>query len=465
MSNSGSTVPITRSLPQDAGAEAAVIASVIVDPRCADTVFGELTRHDFLNEEHRILFDSVEALYTANGITGINGLLVRQWLEARNLLEKAGGVVYLERVINTLPSSAAVAYYVRIVREASLRRRLIVFGGDTTSKAYDESSEIETTLDEIQASLSTLAEGADKTTEEEPIQSLLADLYTAVERRAAGEDQPLSTGLRDLDDKLSGGLHKGDMVILAARPSMGKSALALNIADYVGRVKKKPVAVVSLEMGRLQVTERMACSLTKLDSTNLRRGMVSKADFTKLNEAITEYELAPIKILDRSSLTPFELRARARRLHREYGIALIVVDYLQLMTVPHRTENRQQEVTAISRQIKGLAMELGIPLLVLSQLNRAPEGRPNHRPRLSDLRESGAIEQDADVVMMLYREDANHKGEEGYIKTNVAEVIIAKQRYGPTGMVRLRFDETHVLFENDAGSQATAEAEREGFSG
>jgi len=238
------------------------------------------------------------------------------------------------------------------------------------------------------------------------------------------------------------------MIIIAGRPSMGKTSLALNIAAHLGLVEKIPVAVFSLETGRQQLAERFLCSLSEIDSQKVRKGLLSTEDYEKLRDVCGELSEVPIYIDDTSSLTPLELRAKARRLKSQRDIRCIIVDYLQLMHLGGRVESRQQEITTISRYIKALARELNIPVVVLSQLNRAPEGREGHRPRMSDLRESGSIEQDADVVMLLHREDYYHRGQKDYEPDNKADLIIAKQRNGPTANVELIFREKFTRFEN-----------------
>ncbi|MHC4169634.1 MAG: DnaB-like helicase C-terminal domain-containing protein, partial [Planctomycetota bacterium] len=257
----------------------------------------------------------------------------------------------------------------------------------------------------------------------------------------------LDTGYYELND-MTCGLQNGEMVIVAGRPSMGKTSLALNIAEHLGLVEKTPLAIFSLEMGRQQLAERFLCSISGIDSQKVRRGLLTDEHYRKLADACGELSESHIYIDDTSTLTPLELRARARRLKSKYDIQCVFVDYLQLMHLGSGRESRQQEITTISRYLKALARELDLPVVVLSQLNRSPEGREGHRPRMSDLRESGSIEQDADVIMLLHREDYYHRGEEDYEQNNTAELIVAKQRNGPTGTVKLTFMEKTTRFEN-----------------
>jgi len=258
----------------------------------------------------------------------------------------------------------------------------------------------------------------------------------------------LPTGYHELDD-LTCGLQNGEMIIIAGRPSMGKTSLALNIAEHIGVQERLPVAIFSLETGRQQLAERFLCSASEIDAQLVRKGLLSTEHYEKLVVACGMVSEAPIYVDDTSTLTPLELRAKARRLKSQHDIRCIIVDYLQLMHLGGgRVESRQQEITTISRYVKSLARELNIPVVVLSQLNRSPEGREGHRPRMSDLRESGSIEQDADVVMLLHREDYYHRGEPDYEPNNKAELIIAKQRNGPTGSVEMIFREKFTRFEN-----------------
>jgi len=280
------------------------------------------------------------------------------------------------------------------------------------------------------------------------LKDLVTKAYETIENREGTHVPGLSTGYYQLDD-MTCGLQKGEMIIVAGRPSMGKTAFALNIVEHIGIIDKIPTAIFSLEMGKQQLAERFLCSYSGVDSQLVRKGMLNTEHYQQLVEACGVISEAPIYIDDTSALSPLEIRAKARRLKSAYGIRCIVVDYLQLMNVgSNRVESRQQEISVISRYLKSLAREMDAPVIVLSQLNRAAEGREDHRPRMSDLRESGSIEQDADVVMLLHREDYYHRGEEGYENDNTAEVIIAKQRNGPTGTVKLTFREKCTRFEN-----------------
>lgn len=436
-----------RSMPQDLGAEAAVLGSMIVDPRCIGDVVEAIKRDAFYHTEHRVIFDALIALFEKNRGEGIDGLLVRSELERCNQMEAIGGAGYLQRIIETVPSSANVQYYAEIVKEKMLLRETIAAATEILRDAYDESSEAGEKLDEAERKIFAITDKRIANAAE-ALKDLVTRTFELIEKRDGTHITGLGTGYYELDDKTCG-LQKGEMIIIAARPSMGKTALALNIAEHMGIVEKIPLAIFSLEMGKQQLAERFLCSYSGVDAQLVRKGMLGTEHYQKLVEACGVTSEAPIYIDDTSALTPLELRAKARRLRSAHGIRCIVVDYLQLMHIDSkRIESRQQEITTISRYLKSLARELDVPVVVLSQLNRSPEGREDHRPRMSDLRESGSIEQDADVVMLLHREDYYHRGEEGYEPDNTAEVIIAKQRNGPTGTVKLMFREKCTRFEN-----------------
>ena len=450
---------ISRALPQSLAAEAAVVGSMIVDPRCIGEVATELAETDFYHREHQIIFKTVRELYEKHDAEGVDGLLVRQVLDQQNRMAEIGngnedaGLAYLKTVIESVPSAANADYYAEIVKEKALRRAYIAAGTDIINAGYDQSQEIEEVANAAESKLFTLAERRQKPNEVVAIPSLMMDLYAAIDKREGKSCPGLASGFYELDE-ITGGFRDGEVIILAARPSAGKTALALNVADHVARKEGKPTAIFSLEMGREMLAERMLCSEAQVDSTLVRKGMLSMENYQRLLEVVQSFQGVPLFIDDTSSLTPFDLRAKARRLRREHGIELIIIDYLQLMHVAHKTESRQVEISEISRHVKAMARELNIPVIALSQLNRECESREDHRPRLSDLRESGSLEQDSDVVLFLHREDCYHRGESSYTPTNTAEVIVAKERNGPTGIVKLTFFEKQTRFENAARSSS-----------
>ncbi len=442
----GATAPL-RAMPESLAAEAAVLGSMIIDPECIGEVVETLERDAFYRIEHRHIYEALISLYEKNKGVGIDGVLLRDELVKRGLLEEVGGVEYIGKILDSVPSAANVAYYTGVVKDKMLLRELISVAGEILDKAYDQSGETYEMLDEVEQRIFAVTD-KNITGSAASLKDLVVRSFELIESRQGTHVTGLPTGYYELDD-LTCGLQNGEMIIVAGRPSMGKTSLALNIAEHLGLIEKAPIAIFSLEMGRQQLAERFLCSISEIDSQKVRRGLLSDEHYKKLANACAELSEAPIYIDDTSTLSPLELRAKARRLKSKHDIRCIVVDYLQLMHVgAGQAESRQQEITAISRYLKALARELNVPVVVLSQLNRAPEGREGHRPRMSDLRESGSIEQDADVVMLLHREDYYHRGDPDYQEDNTAEVIIAKQRNGPTGTVKLIFREKVTRFEN-----------------
>jgi len=437
-----------RSMPESLAAEAAVLGSMLIDPRCIADVIEILGRDAFYRVEHQHIYDGLIALYEKNKGEGIDAVLLRDELEKRKVLEEVGGVEYIARILDSVPSAASVEYYAGIVKEKMLLRELIDAASGILDDAYGQSGEACQTLDDAERRIFAVT---DKNISGNAVllKDIVTQAYELIEKRHGSHVTGLATGYHELDD-LTCGLQKGEMIIIAGRPSMGKTALALNITEHIGVREGIPVAFFSLEMGRQQLAERFLCSISEVDSQAVRKGMLNTEHYQELVKACSTLSEAPIFIDDTSALTPLELRAKARRLKSMHDIQCIMVDYLQLMHLGGRVESRQQEITTISRYLKSLARELNIPVVVLSQLNRSPEGRDRHTPRMSDLRESGSIEQDADVVMLLHREDYYHQGDkrEDYTADNTAELIIAKQRNGPTDTVNLIFREKITRFEN-----------------
>jgi replicative DNA helicase len=436
----------SKIMPESLAAEAAVLGSMLIDPACISQVVEILNRDAFYRIEHQLIFDCIIALFEKNRGEGIDGVLLRDELAKRNQLEQVGGVEYLGKIANSVPTSANVAYYAGIVKDKHLLRELIQTATDILNDAYDPTGESLEKLDEAEQRIFAIT---DKRTTGQalPIKDLVTHAYELIEKRDGKHVTGLATGFTMLD-QLTCGLQNGELIIIAGRPSMGKTALALNIAENLGVNEKIPVSIFSLEMGQQQLAERFLCSVSQVESQLVRKGMLLTEHYTKLVDACGILSAAPIYIDDTSAMTPLELRARSRRLKSQHDIRCIIVDYLQLMHLGGRVESRQQEITTISRYLKALARELNIPVVVLSQLNRAPEGREDHLPRMSDLRESGSIEQDADVVMLLHREDYYHGGETDYQQTHLAKLLIAKQRNGPTGTIDLTFLDKFTRFGN-----------------
>ena len=444
-----------RHMPESLAAEAAVLGSMIIDPECIGQVVerSSIKTDAFYRVEHQMIFDALIALYEKNKGGSLDAVLLRDELEKRKQLEAIGGVEYLARIMDSVPSSANVMYYAGIIKDKMLLREVIAASSEILDDAYSEIGEPSEKLDEAERKIFAVT-NKKISGSAVVLKDLVAAAYELIEKREGSHVTGLATGYFELDEKTCG-LQNGEMIIIAGRPSMGKTSLALNIAEHIGVEEKIGVAIFSLETGRQQLAERFLCSKSEIESQSVRKGMLDTEHYQALVKACGELSEAPIYIDDTSTLTPLELRGKARRLVSQYGIRCIVVDYLQLMHLgTSRIESRQQEITTISRYIKALARELNIPVVVLSQLNRAPEGREGHRPRMSDLRESGSIEQDADVVMLLHREDYYHKSEPDYVVNNKAELIIAKQRNGPTGKVDLVFREKFTRFENASFAEA-----------
>jgi len=437
----------SRSMPESLAAEAAVLGSMIIDPECIGQVVETLKTDAFYRLEHRIIFDTLVVLYEKGTAVAVDAVLLRNELEKRRKLGAVGGVEYLAKVMESVPSSANVMYYAGIIKEKMLLREMIQATTEILDDAYNPGGQTSEKLDEAERKIFSIT---DKKISGSAValKDLVTRAYELIEKRQGSHVTGLSTGYHELDF-LTCGLQDGEMIIVAGRPSMGKTSLALNMAEHIGVVEKTPIAIFSLEMGKQQLAERFLCSKGEVESQLVRKGILGTEHYQELVKACGLLSEAPIYIDDTASLTPLELRGKARRLKSQYDIRCIIVDYLQLMSSgAGRVESRQQEITMISRYIKALARELNIPVVVLSQLNRASESREDHRPRMSDLRESGSIEQDADVVMLLHREDYYRRHEENYEETNTAEVIIAKQRNGPTGSVPLIFREKFTRFEN-----------------
>ena len=436
-----------RSMPESLAAEAAVLGSMLIDPGCISQVVELVKAEAFYRIEHQMMFEAIIELFEKNRGEGLDAVLLRDELEKRRQLEEVGGTEYIAKILESVPSSANVIYYANIVKDKQMLREIIVAAGEILDEAYDQAGETSQKLDEAERRIFAIT---DKNISGAPsaLKDLVLSAYELIEKRKGGHVTGLATGYYELDE-LTCGLQNGEMIIVAGRPSMGKTSLALNFAENIGVVEKTPIAIFSLEMGKQQLAERFLCSKSEIDAQLVRKGMLGTEDYQKLVEVCGSLSEAPIYIDDSAGLTPLVLRAKSRRLKSQHDIQCILVDYLQLMSLGvGRVESRQQEITAISRYLKALARELNVPVVVLSQLNRSPEGREGHRPRMSDLRESGSIEQDADVVMLLHREDYYHRGDKEYQPNNKSEIIIAKQRNGPTGLVELMFREQFTRFEN-----------------
>ena len=444
-----------RKMPESLEAEAAVLGSMILDPVCIGQVVQTLSAEVFYRPEHQIIYDALTTLYEKSGKVDL--VLLRDELKKRGKLKDVGGVDYLVRVAESVPSSANAEYYSNIAKEKALLRELIDAGKQIVDDAYTETGDVAEKLDAAERRIFAVTEKR-ITGSAAPLKSLLQEAFEKIEAREGQHITGLPTGYYELDDLLCG-LQKGEMTIIAARPSMGKTSLAVNIAEHIGADNNTPIVIFSLEMGKLQLVERILCSRGHIDSQKVRRGTLDTQEAMDLTQVASELSDKPIFIDDTPGLTPLEILGKCRRLKAQHDIQAVFIDYLQLMSLGGRVESRQQEVSTMSRLLKSLARELDIPVVVLSQLNRAAEGREGHRPRMSDLRDSGSIEQDADVIILLHRESYYHRGDPDYDhdspEANMADVIVAKQRNGPTDTVRLVFNGQFTRFENMSHAQET----------
>ncbi|MFC2015868.1 replicative DNA helicase [Chloroflexota bacterium] len=424
---------IERLPPQNIEAEEAVLGAILIDPDAIIRIAAFLRAEDFYREKHTWIYDAVSALHERR--EAVDFLTVCDELERRGQLAEVGGAAFITTLINAVPTSIHAEHYAHIVERTATRRRLIDAAGQIAALAYQEAEDVDEVVDRAEQVLFGVSERR-ISRELVPIRQVLSEYYDRIEylSRHRGEIIGIPTGFSDMD-KILGGLQRSDMVILAARPSVGKTSLALSVAHNAAKKYGQRVGFFSLEMSNEQVVQRLISAETGIDSQRLRRGDVEE-DWERFFKATHDLSEMLFFIDDTPGISALELRTKARRLHAEYGVDLIVVDYLQLMRGDYRSENRVQEISGISRALKGLARELNVPVLALSQLSRGVESRPDKRPILSDLRESGALEQDADVVMFIYRDEMYNEDTD---RKNIADIMIAKHRHGPTGRVSLYF--------------------------
>ncbi len=439
--NGTSASQFDRLPPHAIEAEMCLIASMMLDKEMVGQVVQIVDREAFYQADHQIIFDVLVKLYEQN--RPIDAIILREELIKRQLYEEVGGNSYIGAILNSVPSAAHGAHYAGIVREKALLRQLISASNDILRDAYAPHEQAELVLDKAEKRIFDIAQrkvGKAMV----PMEDVLHEVFEMIENRG---HSGLMTGFFELDDMMNG-LQNGELIIVAARPSMGKTAFAMNIVERLAADEHRyPCAVFSLEMSKQQLAQRMLCSRGEIDAHKLRKGMLQSHEYAKLASVVGDLAKAPIWVDDSPGLTILDLRAKARRLKMQHDIKCIMIDYMQLMDNPG-VESRQQQISEISRGIKSVARELNIPVICLSQLNRASEGRDGHRPRMSDLRESGSIEQDADVIALLHREDYYKMSEPDFQPDNIAEVIIAKQRNGPTGTVKLAFMNKTTRFEN-----------------
>jgi replicative DNA helicase len=430
--------------PQNLEAEMAVLGSMLIDENAIGVALEAIDKSSFYKDSHRKVFDVVLSLY--NDSKAVDLITLTDELKRQGLLDKIGGVSFLTELVNSVPTAANISHYVKIVKEKSILRSLINNSTKIVSLCYGTDGNIAEVVDEAEKLIFEVSDTRHKGSSiqlKEIIKNSIETIDRLYQKKAHVTGVP--TGFVDLDLKTAG-LQPSDLIIVAGRPSMGKSALALSMAEYAGVTAKIPIALFSLEMSKEQLVQRMLCSHARVDANKVRTGYLAASDWPRLTAAAGKLSEAPIFIDDTPAISVMELRAKARRLKANYDIQLIVLDYMQLMRGSGTSsESRQQEISDISRSLKALARELSVPVIAISQLSRAVESRTDHRPQLSDLRESGAIEQDADVVILIMREDYYNRTPENQ---GVAEIIIAKQRNGPTGTIKLTFISEYTRFEN-----------------
>jgi replicative DNA helicase len=429
--------------PQSLDAEESVLGGILLDSHALDRVIETMSDADFYRESHRKIFRAMIALSEKG--EPIDLVTLTDTLKARGELQDIGGATYLAELTDKVPSAANIAHYARIIREKAVLRSLITVSNEIASRCYNGEEDIEQFLDEAERLIFDVSEKRIRPAFFK-MGDMIMDTIKTVEKLYERKElvTGVPTGFLDLD-RLTAGLQPADLVIVAARPSMGKTSLVLNIAQYVALHANTAVGIFSLEMSKEQLVMRMLCSEARVDNAKVRAGYLGERDFPRLAMAAGRLAEAPIFIDDTPAQNVLELRAKARRLKREANLGLVVIDYLQLMRGLTAQENRTQELSEISRGLKSLAKELNVPVVALSQLNRQVEQRADRRPMMSDIRESGAIEQDSDVILFIYRDEVYKQDSQD---EGIAEVIIGKQRNGPTGTVRLAFRKEYTRFDN-----------------
>jgi len=434
---------ITKVPPQNIEAEQAVLGCMLIEKEAIGKSEALVRAEDFYRDAHRKIFQSIVKL--AEKGEPIDLISVTEELRNKGQLEEVGGSVYVTQLANMVPTAANVEYYAKIVQNKSVLRNLINTATQIATFGYEAEEEIDVLVDKAEQMIFNIAQRSN-TQNFSVIKDVLVDAFERLEQiyNTAGGITGVASGFTDLD-YMTSGFQPSDLIIIAARPSMGKTALCLNMAQNMAVKNKVPVAIFSLEMSKEQLAQRLLCAEARINGQRLRNGQLQDEQWLVLSHALGRLSEAPIFIDDTASISLMELRTKARRIKAEHGLGLIVIDYLQLMQGRGKIENRQQEISEISRSLKALARELEVPVIALSQLSRAVESRVNKKPQLSDLRESGSIEQDADLVLFIYRDDYYNPESE---KPNTAELIIAKQRNGPVGAVELVFMKDYTRFEN-----------------
>jgi replicative DNA helicase len=449
-SNLGGRVP-----PQAIEAEESVLGSILLDNQAINVCLERIRAEDFYKSAHQTIFEAMMVL--SDKREPIDSITLGQQLRSMGQLDNVGGAATISYLASAVPNAANVGYYAKVIKEMSIRRRLIHESNDIINSAFELEGEIEEFLDSTEQKILGVSDFRTQSSFAR-VSDIVQDSIRLVEK-LYDQKEPVTgvpSGLQKLD-KLTAGFQPSDLIIVAARPAMGKTALTLGWSQYIGIYAKKPVAFFSLEMSKEQLVLRMLCSESRINNSSVRTGDLTDRDFARMVEGASRISESEIFIDDTPALTITELRAKARRLHRDHPLGIIIVDYLQLLRSPAYSHSREQEISDISRSLKALAKELHVPVIALSQLNRSVESRNDKRPMMSDLRESGAIEQDADIIMFIYRDEVYNKETQD---KGVAEIIIAKQRTGPTGAVRVAFSGEFTRFDNldesDAGMLSAA---------
>ena len=422
--------------PQNVEAEQSVLGGILIENDAINKVVEILTPEDFYRDAHRRIYNALINLSVRDEPADL--ITLTNELRKIDQLDGAGGASYIASLIDSVPTAANIEYYARIVKEKSILRQLIQTSTEIITESYQDRSDVESFLDEAERSIFQISENRVRPSFY-PIRDIVKQSFKTLERLYEKKEliTGVPSGFKELD-QMTAGFQPSDLIIVAGRPSMGKTAFCLNVAQYAAIEKRTPVAIFSLEMSKEQLVIRLLCSEAHVEGTRLRTGFLSEGDWPRLTIAAGNLSEAPIFIDDTAALSVLELRAKARRLKADQGLGMVIIDYLQLMRGRARAESRQQEISEISRSLKAVAKELSIPVIAVSQLSRKTEERTGMRPQLSDLRESGAIEQDADLILFLYRDEVYNRSEDNPNRGK-AEMIIGKQRNGPTGKIELAF--------------------------
>ena len=431
--------------PQNIEAEESVLGGILIENEAINRVTEILDADDFYRDAHRKIFNALINLSERDEPADL--ITLTNELRKIDQLDSIGGASYLTSLIDSVPTAANIEYYAKIVKEKAILRKLIQTSTEIITQSYEDRGDVEVFLDEAERAIFEISEKRVRPSFYS-IREIVKESFTTIERLFKKKElvTGVPSGFKELD-RMTAGFQPSDLIIIAGRPSMGKTAFCLNVAEYAAIENKIPVAIFSLEMSKEQLVIRMLCSQAHVEGTRLRTGYLNESDWPKLTIAAGNLSEAPIYIDDTAALSALELRAKARRLKSEHGLGMLIVDYLQLMKGRARVENRQQEISEISRSLKALSKELSIPVIAVSQLSRKTEERTGNRPQLSDLRESGAIEQDADLIIFIYRDEVYNRSEDNQNRGK-AEVIIGKQRNGPIGKIDLAFLDKFTTFKD-----------------